>query len=167
MQNIAVFESTYSSLLSGLRCLQENIIDKYPFDLYVKLLDARPHYESYRYQNKEVIALCKSIENDSSTFYLDVYHRCLLLRLILLAINKNSISLYPKKIKEYFELEYMRIASEVSINSESFYRYDNDLFCKDLAICTHRMFPVGVLKIEALSGIPRSVMLPIERKTSN
>jgi hypothetical protein len=69
--------------------------------------------------------------------------------------EKIEVEKYTEQVRSLFITEMQRIVSELDSNKPGFYSFDNDLFCKDLAISTLRMFSVGVLKVEGHAGIPR------------
>lgn len=157
MVNHSSYEKQYYDNLSQLRVKFRGVDENYPFELYEQLLSNTTPFISYTHVSKKIDALCRSLANDYSTDALDLYHRCLLLYLIDHAVQGEKLKSYPQQIQDLFAIEYQRIAKEVENNHLGFYNYDNDLFCKDLAVCICKMFPVGALKVE-VSGIPRRIL---------
>jgi len=152
--------SNYKLLLNGylsnLNTDFDSIGLKYPFDKYCQLLAQKTRYSSYRHMDSKLVNYCHSLVSDYSEEALELYHRCLLLYLIVHISLDHDFLCYPDRIEDCFYLEYTRIVNELTTNPSGFYSYKNDLFCKDLAVCTHEMFPMGAFKTE-VSGIPRRI----------
>jgi hypothetical protein len=131
----------------------------YPLSMYFSTLKELVPHVSYKFNNEKISEIKKKIIEETSESHINKYHKYLLIYII----NENIYTLSALDICDtvlslYF-YEFKRIISECSSNSDSFYDYSNDLFCKDLAIATLQMFPAGVLKAEYLSGVPRRCML--------
>jgi hypothetical protein len=90
---------------------------------------------------------------------LGLYHKYVILNLILSSIDRVAEYKYTEKVKNNLIVEYNRIIQDIGSNENGFYDYSNDLFCKDLSIASLRMFPAGLLKVESCTGIPRSCVL--------
>lgn len=136
------------------------LLNKFPLEQYASLLESCLPLPGYHRLSADIYRWMEKIEKVSSKEFLCKYNRCIVSYLCDKNINLNFLSdEYPVKIVEQFSKEYQRICSELITNKLSFYDYKNDLFCKDLGICTGRMFPVGPLKVEKISGIPRSLFL--------
>ena len=159
MINLQTFQGLYERHVNKLHAKKKYLTVKYPFEKYVEHLANKPLFAGYREPGHEILSLCRAIESEDPLVSLDAYHRCFLLYLVVYEFQKLNNNRYPESIQDLFAREYKRIAVEVETNPVGFYSYDNDLFCKDLGICTHRMFPAGALKVEALSGVPRRVLL--------
>jgi hypothetical protein len=72
----------------------------------------------------------------------------LLLRLIRdKAQHINTLNL-PEEVKSLYCKNFVRIAEHMSDNDDGFYRYSDEKFCKDLALCRLKMIPVGAALLE-------------------
>lgn len=152
------YMDAFQIYLSQLHAEFNGICDKYPFATYERLMTESPPYSSYRCVSKKIVEFCQLLRNEYSPEALAHYHRCLLLYLIANAPDNLYSKIYPSKVEEAFSSEYQRISSDLITNTVGFYCYDNDLFCKDLAVCTRKMFPIGALKTE-VTGIPRRILV--------
>jgi hypothetical protein len=75
---------------------------------------------------------------------------------LILENHKNiSNEKIPEEVKLFYYINFKRILGE--IKTESYKRpflYSNDKFCKDIAVCSMRLIPVGARKIH-LSILPK------------
>ncbi len=157
MENSCEYRDVFQIYLSKLQTEFDGIDKDYPFAKYQLLLTQSPKYSSYQCVSGQVSEFCHFLDNDYSPDATAHYHRCLLLYLIANASQVHDSKIYPSRVEDAFLTEYQRIVEDAAINPAGFYNYDNDLFCKDLAVCTHKMFPIGAFKAE-VTGIPRRII---------
>jgi hypothetical protein len=69
------------------------------------------------------------------------------------AQNGNSVKLTPA-VAELYRKELDRITTDCSCRTDDYYSSENDMYVKDLAIASGRMFPAGMHVFHA-SGFPR------------
>jgi hypothetical protein len=71
----------------------------------------------------------------------------------------KSLDRYPRSINAIYAKHMERIAREFSALPDEYYRWDNDLFRKDLAVARQKLVPCGAQLIDVRSGIGRRDML--------
>lgn len=131
----------------------------YPVLLYVHGIDSMRRLAGYRSLNLHNSYVYSKITSEYSAEGKYVYHQVVLLSFILSSLNKIFEDNYTDFIREQFLSEYDRVVRDMKINELDFYDFTNDLFCKDMAISSLRMYPVGLLKVESCAGIPRRSIL--------
>lgn len=137
------------------------LLSKYPLDRYRRLLLKRNKFAGYREPGSDVKTLCDEIYVQIGKELLSLYHVNLLLYLIV-EFDQSQYSSFPESIQQQYKEEFKRIVSELETNPSEWYSWNEDLFCKDLAICCCRMFPAGCLKTEIHAGIPRSMLVKVK-----
>jgi len=147
----------YQYMLVQLIENYSDVLTLFPLSEYSYRIINAPTYTGYDRLGHSSKHVSESIIARYSIQCLDTYHRCLLLHLII-NYEANNYH-YTKSVIDLYLIEKTRIAHEVIVNPIGFYQFDNDLFCKDIAICAHRMFPGGVFKYEMFSGVPRSALI--------
>lgn len=120
---------------------------------------SRNKFNGYRDPGNAVVNLCEDFKKYAGADILGSYHRSLLVHLI--ATHAVQCSLFPEAIQAQYLEEFKRIIAELDMNPAEWYSWDEDLFCKDVAICCHRMFPAGCLKTEIHAGVPRSMIVKV------
>lgn len=151
-------ERVHHPLLVELKSRFSGITELFPFDRYESTLNARHKFVSYGTIDRHVTRLCENIVQKYSPEALELYHRILLLRLLMNNYQNMMSAWNTDAVQRQFTHECQRIVQDVMSNPYGFYDYSNDLFCKDLGIATLRMFPAGVLKTEYMAGIPRRIL---------
>ena len=91
---------------------------------------------------------------------LDLYHRTLLLALMVRATGLLPRRDLPEEIDLLYAENFGRIMHDIESSMElpTLYLYPNSPFCKDLALCTLRLIPAGVEKVHA-SRLPRRMFV--------
>lgn len=133
------------------------ILKQFPLEKYKRLLEERDKFSGYRACGDAIASLCSTIKEQYGIVALGLYNRNLLIHLI--AESNVKYASFPGSVQSQYNEEFDRIASELNLNPTTWYSWDEDLFCKDLAICSGRMFPAGCLKTEIHAGIPRRTLL--------
>jgi hypothetical protein len=150
--------SLRDKLVTLLNASYPRLLAVYPLHQYVEYLDAYPEIASYLYMSREVKEYCDSISRESSTQALEMYHKLVLLTLILRAQEQLKPCRLPLDIKSLYEENFERIVLDIQLDSEpsGFYLYPR--FCKELALCALRLIPAGAQKI-CHHGLPRRYFL--------
>lgn len=141
----------------NLETFAPGILKQFPLEKYESLLVNRDKFSGYRAHSDSIAGLCAAIKEQYGTEVLGIYNRNLLIHLI--AESKIQHASFPDPVQSQYNDEFNRIVSELNNNPTTWYSWDEDLFCKDLAICSGRMFPAGCLKTEIHAGIPRRTVL--------
>ncbi|HBG07889.1 MAG: hypothetical protein A2075_18960 [Geobacteraceae bacterium GWC2_58_44] len=156
------FQVLLSQLNRDVDDLAPGILNEYPLEKYSVILERRNQFAGYRDPGVEVTRLCKAIKERGGDQLLGLYHRSLLLHLIIANGGGFERSSFPEPIKIEFSESFNRIVSGLEAKPPELYSWGEDLFCKDLAICCFRMFPARCLKVEMRVGIPRSFLMRIK-----
>lgn len=138
------------------------VLNGFPFETYWGLLAKRHKLAGYRDPGVDVKNICNAITERGGKELLGRYHRNLLIHQIVVNIDDAQNSFFPERNQTQYRDEFKRMVSELEINPLEWYSWDEDLFCKDLAICCFRMFPAGCLKTEMHSGIPRRMFATVK-----
>jgi len=148
---MTLINETKERLRDEIRLSADSLLDKYPVDRYIQFLDRYPTISKsgYHYVSPDVKTYTESILNDSSEDILEKYHQLVLIELILRNKDKIVKQELPDEIKKQYDKNFDRILNNISSKKEElgFYLYPNDKFCKDLAVCTQKMIPVGCRKL--------------------
>jgi hypothetical protein len=135
--------------IEGQACEKNrNLLNKFPLQNYITMLDNQPSSFAFGDLSEECKNYCNSIMQAAGDHALSVYHRLLLLTLV----EQNHTVIYssdsPDEIRRLYDDYFEKIIQQVLINEDEFYRYSNDKFCKDLALCRLKMIPVGAVIME-------------------
>jgi len=122
---------------------------------YIKELKSMPAEKQYHVLPDQVLMAIKNAKLASDIANL---HREVLRELIGQRLFLNTEAKLPPSIEEMFEVEVTRIESLCEQEGDEYFQLNNDLFLKDLAICSSRVLPAGAQLVEA-SGLPRRVAL--------
>jgi hypothetical protein len=150
-------EKTYYKITSRLND-KESFLGKYSPQKYVALLKNYSSLVSYDWVSEEVDSFCKKIVYSFGQTYLEEFHKIILLQLILENLEEICNKDLPNGVKSLYLLNFERIAKEIETDSYlGPFLYLNDKFCKDIALCSLRMIPVGARKIH-LSALSKSFL---------
>lgn len=146
-------------LKTEINAYDQHIIKSFPPENYINHIHNYPQVAGYRYVSKEINDYCDKILKNSNEKILELYHKLILVMLIIKAKNILQNKRLPEDVKIIFGQNFKRIIKDIELNNNSleFYKYSNDKFCKDFAVCSLRMIPVGAMKMN-LSGIQRKVL---------
>lgn len=136
------------------------ILGVFPLKTYQRLLISRNKFAGYRDPGSSVALLCEDIKKYVGADLLGYYHRSLLVHLIATQLDQGSM--FPEGVQAQYLEEFERMLAELNLNPAVWYSWDEDLFCKDLAICCSRMFPAGCLKTEMHAGVPRRMLVKVK-----
>lgn len=164
MNDDAALRDQASDLLSRATALVHScdarIFESWPCDRYVALLDDYPAAASLGYRNSGVRRACREIHGMAGDAGLEAYHQALLLTLILRSVTLLPQRDLPDVIRCRFVDNFARIVRNLEQQSppSGGYLYSSSSFCKDLAICTLRLIPVGFAKVHVYR-LPRRMFL--------
>jgi hypothetical protein len=125
-----------------------NVFARHPVDVYIHLLENQPSSFDYHDISAEVGNYCHAITQDAGDRGLWLYHKVLLLRLIERNERKLPALNLPDEINSLYSRHFSKIIEQMSVNGDDFYQYSDEKFCKDLALCRLKMFPVGPALME-------------------
>lgn len=126
-----------------------NVLEAWPLSRYVWQLEAYPETSRLGYRSPQIREMCAGIKTVAGQSGLDLYHRALLLTLILRAPQRLPEEDYPEEIVQQFQKDFERILRDIASASEDepAYLYSRSAFLKDLALCNLRLIPAGVVKV--------------------
>lgn len=107
----------------------------------------------YHWHSPEVVAAYKRVDAAKR----EQLHRLVLEKLMdEFEIDSSQLKL-PSEISHFYEIEFARIRGLLSDKKAYLFDWQNDLFAKDIGICSGRLIPVGPGLLE-VSGVPRSLL---------
>ena len=156
MLNIERVTNLANKLKAKICKFNKDLLTKFPPDKYIGYLATYPQVGSYRHVSREVRDFCNDIIKYTNDETLELYHKLILVILIRRTQDKLENKKLPQDIKMLCSTNFEKILRniEFNVNPYGFYQYQNDKFCKALAVCNLRMIPVGAQKIH-LDGLPR------------
>lgn len=120
---------------------------------FIKIIKNIPLNEEYNFISAE---LNDFYDGFKLTHY-NYFHKIILLELMASFQMAAMPLALPRSMGEIYAAEFKRIKALVN-NDEAFvFDWKNDLFAKDMAICSGRILPVGPGLVE-VSGVPRSLV---------
>ena len=147
-----------NSLEENIVKLNNNVLTKFPKDKYVGYLKSYPRISTYGYVSREIESLCKNLLNESSEQALEVYHKLILVELMIQALENLKFKRFPSEIEQLYEINFDRILQGVKSGEfTGFYNYSHDMFKKDLALCNMKLIPAGAQKLN-LARVPRKFL---------
>ncbi|MCP4348219.1 MAG: hypothetical protein GY795_22180 [Desulfobacterales bacterium] len=150
-----IVEKTRNEIIGS----KTDFFEEYPTESYIDLINQYPKIASYHYVCPEVARICDYIRKKYGEPLLENFHKLLLLQLILKNSDKIQTAGLPEEIISLYKINFNRIAEEIEKNNyNGSYLYSNDKFCKDIAVCSMRLIPVGARKIH-ISGLSRRFLL--------
>ncbi len=131
------------------------LLRDFPLRTYMDLIGRYPKIGNYTYISPEVSRLADNVSRSCSRTVFESYHKCLMLSLIEKALEKLEHVSLPGEIKTYYHMNFERIIDDIEsgFHETGFYLYPRDKFLKDLGICSLRLIPAGVQKIN-LAPLP-------------
>jgi len=116
------------------------VLQSWPFARYVACLDAYPEMVMLGYRSREVLRACRDIAAMVGDSGLEIYHRALLLALIIRAQHELPRRNLPEDIMLLFGENFDRIIHDIESTADQpgLYRYPLSPFCKDLAHSNRR-----------------------------
>lgn len=157
----AVIDQLYE-LRTSLNCIDQQILAGFPETYYYQRIKALPRTAGYYFIPQDLRDNAEQIRSRYNQSTLSIYHRFILVYLIQASsFFLQSSKAYPEEIQSFYYRHFEWVFQNLIVkNSEdvNYYSYDNDLFLKDLGICSLRVFPIGSQVVELL-GISRRFIL--------
>jgi len=147
-------EAKFIQISRELKKQNPQVLELIPVESYISKF--RSFSETYSYK-KMSLKQEKWINNLKPNFdknAMPLYHRLVLAFLIRKADQQLENTDLPTDIEQMYLNWFNRVLSDLEIQSDNYYSYNEDLFLKDLAVCSLRMKPVGgawTIDIESVS----------------
>lgn len=155
---ISVKNELENSIEIDPHLLQESI------ENYISLEDhTRSSFSKYHYLSDAQIDFYHLFSKKFGHNKVLIFHKIVMLELISqfpVRVKKLNI---PPSIMEMFKVEFERIFQIIEKDESFIFDWSNDLFAKDMGICTLRLIPAGAQLVE-ISGVPRRVLFDDPRK---
>ncbi len=137
-------EALEKRLTTEIHAGNSTLLDTFPIDTYIRCLDEAPDLSNYRTTRPELEDYCEQIEAHGDERLAELYHQLVLARLVRTAGQRLASRKLPDEVKASCEEQLERIVGEIETHARpsGFYRYSEDAFCKDLAVCTLRLIPI-------------------------
>lgn len=149
-------QSIINDLESKLISYDQNIFEKYNVEKTVKdILSQKSDFLCYD-SNDDIVNKIESMRESYDDIALYYYNKLIMVNLIKL--SRNNISNYPETIKDLFYERFKKIINDIQTNPCTPYNFNNDIFRKDLSICSLRMFPAGA-QVVHVSGLGRKFLI--------
>ncbi len=147
-------------LTAVLRDRNRRLLEVWPLTGYMACLDRYPVIAALEYRSREVQRACDAISCAVGDDGLELYHRVLLLALVVRATGTLPHLDLPEDIDVLYEENFARIVQDIetSMDRPTLYVYPSSPFYKDLGLCTLRLVPAGVEKVHA-SRLPRRMFV--------
>lgn len=126
--------------------VDKTILEKYPLEKYIEYIEKDETSYGYKIKSKQIELICDSIIKESSIDTLALYHRAIMLSLL----RKNYSKVRDKCILEdaiAITHENFNKIYDTTINNKGHFLYSNDTFCKNIAVSSLRLIPLGAQKI--------------------
>jgi hypothetical protein len=149
-------QALVKKLEQEIRERDARILHDYPIAAYLQMVRSYPRLKSYQYISPDVKNFCQAVLGRGGEAVLELYHKCLLLSLIVRALETNLDNMkIPDEIRGFYQIDFERITSDIErkVHEPGFYRYPDDKFMKDLGVCSLCLIPAGVQKLD-LSTLP-------------
>jgi len=147
-------------LTTVLRGRNRGLLEVWPLTRYMACLDRYSELAPLEYRSREVKKACEAIKGVVGGSGLELYHRTLLIALMVRAAGALPHRGLPEDVELLYEANFRRIMRDIETSMErpTLYMYPFSPFCKDLALCTLRLVPAGVEKVHA-SRLPRRMFV--------
>jgi hypothetical protein len=128
----------------------KNLLSIFPIATYIESIEKYPELSNYGYVSQGVKDFCEGISSVSGEQILDLYHRLIILKLILKSRDKLLNKSLPMVTKEAYNRYFEKIINDIDTerNERGFYLYANNLFKKDLGICRLKLIPAGPILLD-------------------
>jgi len=149
-------------LRERLNCINKQILIDFPEIAYYEKIKILSPTSGYYLIPHELRNNIEQIKVNYGQLAVSTYHRFILgyfIRKSLFLLRRTEI--YSEEILSFYYRHFEWVIHNLIIGDSqdvNYYSYDNDLFLKDLGICSLRIFPIGAQVIELL-GISRRFIL--------
>ena len=145
------------NLIQRLPILQDEL--QKSIEDYIFLLDHLPSSViKYHHLSDAQIAFNKQYLNAFGNAALNDFHKLIMLELMLRFPHRVVAHRLPESIYVLFAIEFERILVLIESGSNFIFDWPNDLFAKDMGICSLRLIPTGVRLLE-VTGFSRKPLL--------
>jgi len=131
----------------------------YPVDRYVdEWIDAQ-RGRSYAHVGEQSRKVARQVAQRGGAVALPRYHRIVLACLAGRVERELPGRGLPPSVCELIRAEVARIGGELERQDDAFYDLGNDLFLKDVGLCTFRLLPCGAELVQVEAGVPRRLLV--------
>lgn len=152
----ALIDEQIELFTEQLSHVHKDFLQQYPIKAYLDIVNSYTKLHFYRDVSPRLSTMFDEIATVHGFPALVSYHKLALSSLIKESIDELPGMKLPDSVFQLYHDWYQRIVSDFSAQPDEFYNYRKDLFCKDLAVCSRTMIPIGFL-IE-VSGIGRKFL---------
>lgn len=153
---VRLASETAQELVDAITRTNPGLLIEIPVDSYIAPFDAAEVYGNYGFVPDAVASRRSMIECQGGQQLVDNYHKLLLMTLIGGFPGRASIVNLPDTVLDEVARTFTRIVYDVRRNPAGFYKFDNDLFAKDLGVCRLKLIPCGAFLVDRWAGMPRS-----------
>jgi len=157
----AVIDHLYE-LRENLNYIDRRILTDYPEAAYYERIKTLPPTSGYYSIPQDLRDNIEQIKSRYSQSVASTYHRFILGYFIQESLSfLQSTEMYPEEILVFYYRHFEWVMQHLIVKDSediNYYNYDNDLFLKDLGICSLRVFPIGAQVVELL-GISRRFII--------
>jgi len=142
-------EFVSQKLTISLDTSAQNMLQRYPIEMYCDLLKNYPKIGTYKYLGIDTKRICASIIKNSDESNLENYHKLVVLNLLIESSDKIEQITYPDEVKEWYLIHFESILARIEKDRihKGSYLFPEDRFFKDVGICTLKLIPTGVRKL--------------------
>lgn len=151
---------TKDKLIEEINNYDSRLLTKYPTSVYIGLSDEYPTVPYYQYVIPGIKSLTEKIISNGNENILEIYHKIILLELIIRNTPIIKCGDLPEPIKSLYFENYQRIIDGIGSDTElpGFYLHQNEKYFKVLGICAMRLIPAGARKINIIR-LPRRFLI--------
>ncbi|MCP5106798.1 MAG: hypothetical protein GY950_25670 [bacterium] len=125
------------------------VLDRFPVEKYIGLLDRYKFGAHYRYVSPDVRHFCDGIIEAGGEGELELYHKLVLVTLVERAREQPGFLKFPADVQQLFTVNFDRILKKIDSGraKRGYYLYSGDKFFKDLGTCRLTLIPAGAQKL--------------------
>lgn len=127
-----------------------------PIERYIASLDESNSYGNYRRVTPQIDVDCQQILAVGGEAALELYHKLVLVTLIVNFDSRPSVHRIPEPVRELFGKYFDQVIANLDKKPPGYFLFSNDAFCKDLGVCRQKLVPCGAELVDVKSGVPRS-----------
>jgi hypothetical protein len=152
-------EQQISQLTNHIIAIGNKILSDFPVEFYVNDVKSYIEVRNYDYLSPKLMKFFDSILSTYDSYLLTLLHKLALSFLMKESVERLERGFLPTEILYLYQNLLERILRDFSTQSDDFYNHRNDLFLKDLAVCSLRLIPVGGSWLTEVSGIGRRFLV--------
>ena len=119
------------------------LLTKYPLNLYDKEIHSYKEYFNLVFFSSALVGIFDRIKKEYDAHAVALYHKIALSTFLLDTLNKFDSQNFPERIRALYCRWFERVYKDLSVQPDSYYHYEKESFCKDLAVCCLKALPVG------------------------